>query len=87
MPLELPAYGAGTTLSRLEHATRREAPPSPDGGVIADWTGPLDDAAELATYLSGVTGVVELGLFPPWMVTDVVTARDGVVDHRALGSA
>jgi len=87
VPLELLAYGAGATLRRLEYATVREGPPSPDGGVIADWTGPLDDPAELATYLSGVTGVLEHGLFPPWMVTDVVTARDGVVDHRALAGA
>src|SRR4029078_4597271 len=39
VPVELLAYGAQATLRRLEHALRRPGPLSPDGGVIADWTG------------------------------------------------
>jgi ribose 5-phosphate isomerase A len=52
--------------------------------VIADWTGPVDDPAELATRLAATPGVVEHGLFPSSLVTDLVVAHDGEVDHRRV---
>ena len=48
IPLELLAFGLPATLRRLGPAVPRGGPPSPDGGVIADWTGPVEDPAELA---------------------------------------
>jgi ribose 5-phosphate isomerase A len=84
VPIELLAYGAASTLQRLEHATVRPGPASPDGGVIADWNGPVEDPRDLAALLDGEPGVVAHGLFGPELVTDVVVARDGAVEHREL---
>ena len=84
VPLELLPFGVAATMRRLGSAALRAGAVSPDGGVIADWTGPVDDPSELAALLSATPGVIEHGLFPPSLVTDVVIARDGVVDHRRL---
>ena len=76
VPLELLEFGLESTLRALGTARLRAgAPLSPDGGVIADWIGPLEDPAELAGYLSAVPGVVQHGLFAPTMVSDVVVGR------------
>ena len=72
IPLELLAYGLAATLRALGHATLRDVPPSPDGGVIADYLGPVDDPGRLAARLAATPGVVEHGLFPPSLVTDVI---------------
>jgi len=80
VPLELLSFGLGSTLRRLGTVRLRDVPPSPDGGVIADFTGPLDDPAVLARRLSGTPGVVEHGLFPPDMVTMALIGRNGQVD-------
>jgi len=69
VPVELLAFGLRSTLRRLGTVSVRDVPASPDGGVIADFTGPYEDPAALASWLSGVPGVVEHGLFPPEMVT------------------
>jgi ribose 5-phosphate isomerase A len=82
VPIELLAYGAAATLHRLQHAAVRPGPPSPDGGVIADWTGPVEDPATLAAFLDAEPGVVAHGLFGPELITDVVVARDGAVRHQ-----
>lgn len=80
VPLELHAFGLASTLRRIGSvAVRPDTPPSPDAGVIADWTGPVDDPEALATYLSGTPGVVDHGLFPPSMVTDVVVGQPNSV--------
>jgi ribose 5-phosphate isomerase A len=84
VPLELLAFGLPATLRRLGHAVPRGGPPSPDGGVIADWTGPVDDPAELARRLDAEPGVVDHGLFPPKYVTDIVVAAGGEVEHREV---
>jgi ribose 5-phosphate isomerase A len=84
VPLELLAYGLRATLERLEHAEVRDAPPTPDGGVLADWRGPVDDPGELADRLSETPGVVEHGLFPPYLVSEVLVARG---DEVVRGSA
>jgi ribose 5-phosphate isomerase A len=76
IPLELLAYGLPATLAAVRPATVRPgAPPSPDGGVIADYTGPVDDPAALAARLAGTPGVVDHGLFEPSLVADVVVGR------------
>jgi ribose 5-phosphate isomerase A len=84
IPLELLAFGLHATLHRLVHAQVRGGPPSPDGGVIADWLGPVDDPAVLARLLDAEPGVVDHGLFAPAYVTDVVVAAGGEVDHRRV---
>jgi ribose 5-phosphate isomerase A len=48
--------------------------------VIADYIGPVDDPGELAERLSAIAGVVEHGLFPPELVSEVLVGRDGRVD-------
>ncbi len=73
VPLELLPFGLAATLHELGCArVRPSTPPSPDGGVIADWTDPFDDPAALATYLDSVPGVVGHGLFHPGMVSTVI---------------
>ncbi len=48
VPLELHAFGLAATLAHLDEARLRDAGATPDGGVLADWIGPVADAAELA---------------------------------------
>ena len=86
VPLELLPFGTPATLRLLGSAALRPGPPSPDAGVIADWTGPFDDPSALAERLAATPGVIEHGLFPPSLVTDLVVAHDGAVDHRRLGT-
>jgi ribose 5-phosphate isomerase A len=81
VPVELLEFGLAGTLRRLGDIVLRDAPPSPDGGVIADYTGAFEDPAELAARLSAATGVVEHGLFPPELVSDVLVARGEEVAH------
>jgi ribose 5-phosphate isomerase A len=81
VPLELLSFGLRATMRRVVPAALRDAPLSPDGGVIADYHGPVDDPAALATRLSGTPGVVEHGLFPPEMVTAVLVGRGESVDR------
>ena len=81
VPLELLAFGLESTLRRLRHAVVRGGVLSPDGGVIADWTGAFDDPQALALLLDADPGVVGHGLFPPSYVTDVVVATGSHVEH------
>jgi len=78
VPLELLAFGLAATLRRLEPARLRDVPPSPDGNPIADYLGDVRDPAELAARLDGTAGLVEHGLFPPALVTDVIVAGDAL---------
>ena len=84
VPVELLEFGLGATLRHLGDARLRDVPRSPDGGVIADWHGDVSDPAAAAAFLAGVPGLVEHGLFPPTMVSDVVIARGDEVEHRRL---
>jgi ribose 5-phosphate isomerase A len=84
VPLEILAFGAASTLRRLADARLRDAPPSPDGGLIADWHGDVGDPAKLAARLAGTPGVVDHGLFPPELVSDVLIARGDAVEHRRI---
>ena len=84
IPLELLPYGLDATLTRLGEVELREVPPSPDGGVIADYLGPVEDPAEVAARLAATPGVVEHGLFPPELVSDVLIGREDAVERLAL---
>jgi ribose 5-phosphate isomerase A len=83
VPLELLSFGLPATLRMLGEARVRPAtPPSPDGGVIADYLGAFDDPRALAERLTAVPGVVEHGLFAATIVSDVLIARGREVEHR-----
>ncbi len=84
IPVELLEFGLAATMHRLEPIKLRDVPRSPDGGIIADFAGPIDDPAALAAFLSATPGLVDHGLFPPEMVADVFVARGSNVEHRTL---
>jgi len=94
VPLELAEFGLAGTLARLggvelRGATvaqmglvkLRDASHSPDGGVIADFMTPFEDPRKLAEFLSEMPGVVEHGLFPPSMVSEVLVGRGKQVER------
>jgi len=84
VPLELLEFGLAATLQRLGEVRLRDVPRSPDGGVIADYTGGFEDPQELADRFATTVGVVEHGLFPPALVSDVIVARGEEVEIRSL---
>jgi ribose 5-phosphate isomerase A len=85
VPLELLRYGLAATLRELGSAQVREGTgPSPDGNVIADYTGDVGDPAALAARLSAVPGLVEHGLFPSSMVSEVIVGRGDTAERRAI---
>ena len=81
VPLELVGFGLRSTLDHLDGATLRDVPASPDGGVIADFTGPIGDPAELAARLAATPGLVDHGLFPPEMVSMILVGRGDFVQR------
>jgi ribose 5-phosphate isomerase A len=74
IPLELLPFGLESTLRLLEPAGLRSAPPTPDRGLLADHFGLVGDPDQLATRLSLTPGVVEHGLFPPHLTSDILVA-------------
>jgi ribose 5-phosphate isomerase A len=85
VPLELLSYGLAATLRELGSAQVREgAGPSPDGNVIADYTGEVGDPATLSARLSAVPGLVEHGLFPPSMVSEIIVGHGETVERRSI---
>jgi len=82
--LEILRFGAHMTLASLGEAVLRDAPPSPEGNLIADYLGPVDDPRTLAARLSGTPGVVDHGLFAPELVSDILIAGPTGVEHRTL---
>jgi ribose 5-phosphate isomerase A len=85
VPLELVAFGAQRTLVELGEARlRADTPPSPDGGLIADYLGPIGDPRELSARLSAAPGVVEHGLFPPQMVDEILIAGETGLERRMV---
>ncbi|MGA7704859.1 MAG: ribose-5-phosphate isomerase RpiA [Solirubrobacteraceae bacterium] len=85
VPLELMRFGAHTTLASLGEARLRDAPPSPEGNLIADYFGPVEDPRALAARLSSTPGVVGHGLFAPEMIADILIAGTAGIEHRTLG--
>jgi ribose 5-phosphate isomerase A len=85
VPVEVLRFGAGRTLRALGDARPRDIGASPDGNLIADYLLPFDDPRALAEHLSGTPGVVEHGLFPPEMVSEILIAGADGVQRRAGG--
>jgi len=81
IPLELLAFGLPATLRALGPVELRDTHRSPDGGVIADYLGPIDDPVELAERLEATPGVVEHGLFPPELVSEILVARGDEIER------
>jgi ribose 5-phosphate isomerase A len=75
VPLELASFGLQATLRALGRVTLRVAPRSPDGGVIADYVGPVADPQALAISLDTTPGVLAHGLFPPALVYEILVGR------------
>jgi len=87
VPVELLRYGLAATLRELGDAeVRADTPASPDGNVIADYTGEVGDPAALATRLTAIPGMIEHGLFPPAMVSEVIVGRGEAAERLALTS-
>jgi ribose 5-phosphate isomerase A len=86
VPLELASFGLRATLRGLGEAEMRDAPTSPDGGLLADYLGPVGDPAALAARLSATPGVVEHGLFGPELVSDVLVGRGERVQALELSA-
>jgi len=84
VPLEVLAFGVGSTLSRIGAARRRDGPMTPDGGVLADYTAEFGDPAVLAWALDAIPGVVGHGLFPPELVHTVLVGRGDAVERIEL---
>jgi ribose 5-phosphate isomerase A len=85
VPLELLRFGARCTLAKLADARLRDALESPDGGLIADYLGPVGDPRELSARLSATPGVIEHGLFAPEMVSVILLAGARGVQRLAGG--
>jgi ribose 5-phosphate isomerase A len=84
VPLELLAFGLAATLRALPGALLRDAPHTPDHGVLADYHGEVGDPAVLSARLDCVPGLVSHGLFPPSMVSTVLVARAAEVEARQI---
>jgi ribose 5-phosphate isomerase A len=83
IPLELLAYGLDATLHAVGDVEPRDVPQSPDGGIIVDYVGPVGHPADLAARFGATPGVVEHGLFPPELVSDVLIGRGEDVERLA----
>jgi ribose 5-phosphate isomerase A len=84
VPLELMRFGIDATLAELGDVRLRAVPPSPDGGVIADYFEPFDDREALAARLDAIPGVIGHGIFRPTLTADVLLAKAAGVEHRVL---
>jgi ribose 5-phosphate isomerase A len=74
IPLELLPFGLESTLRQIEPTALRPAAPTPDGGLLADYLGPVEDLDQLAARLSQTPGVIEHGLFPPRLTSEILVA-------------
>jgi ribose 5-phosphate isomerase A len=84
IPLELLDYGLAATIARLGQVRLRDVPRSPDGGVIADYLGEVDEPDVTAARLSSTTGVIEHGLFAPTLVSEILVAQGDRVDRITM---
>jgi ribose 5-phosphate isomerase A len=85
VPLEVMRFGLAATLrhiTELGPCRARDGDGSPDGNVIVDYLGRVPDPARIAASFEAIPGLVEHGLFPPAMVSEVIAAHpDGSVER------
>jgi ribose 5-phosphate isomerase A len=86
VPVEMLEFGLAATMRLISPVTLRDVPRSPDGGVIGDYQGSIDDPGALAAMLGAAAGVVDHGIFPPDLTADVFVATGDQVEHRVLRS-
>ena len=84
VPLELLTFVADAALSALAPALLRDSPPSPDGGLLADYFGPVEDPAALAARFAATPGVVGHGLFAPELVDEILVAHGQELERKEL---
>src|SRR5262245_3926026 len=84
VPLELVPFGVDASLRAIGDARLRDVPPSPDGGLIADYLGPVVDPDSLAARLAATPGVVAHGLFEPELVDVLLVAFGTRVERKDL---
>ena len=73
VPLELQPFGLPATIRAIGNISLRTgAPASPDGGVLADYQGPITEPGELAARLDQHPGIAGHGLFSPAVIDDVI---------------
>jgi ribose 5-phosphate isomerase A len=83
VPVEILDFGVAVILAAIAPARLRDRTnKSPDGGLLADHLGPVDDPRALATRLSCVPGVVDHGLFSPELVSAALVARGDDIERR-----
>ncbi len=86
VPVELLSFGLQATLAALAPCPlRKDTPHSPDGGVIADYMGAIEDRATVAARLQATPGAVGHGLFEPALVSDVLIGDGTAVARHELG--
>ena len=84
VPLEVLSFGVGATIRALSTIgeVRSRSGMTPDGNVLFDFHGPVDDPGRLSGALDAVPGVVGHGLFAPELVAEVLVGTpDGSVDR------
>jgi ribose 5-phosphate isomerase A len=82
VPLELLPFGLHSTLRWLmgDVRIRSDTLRTPDGGILADWYGEVDDLAGLGKHFSSTPGVISHGLFQPDLTERVLIGRGTQVD-------
>jgi ribose 5-phosphate isomerase A len=84
VPLELSKFGLAATTREIGEVDLRDVAESPDGGLIADYRGPVSDPAGLAEWFASIPGIVEHGLFPPKLVGEVLIGRGSSAERLEL---
>ena len=84
VPLELSKFGLAATMREIGEVDLRDVPESPDGGLIADYRGPVGDPAELVPWFASIPGIVGHGLFPPKLVSEVLIGRGETAERLEL---
>jgi len=85
VPLELSKFGLAATMREIGEVDLRDVPETPDGGLIADYRGQVGDPSELGAWFASIPGVVEHGLFPAKLVSQVVIGRGESAERLQLG--
>jgi ribose 5-phosphate isomerase A len=85
VPLEVLPFAFPYVAAALGELQLRGGPPSPDGNLICDYLGPIGDTERLAERLAATPGVVEHGLFPPSLVSEVVVGIHNGVERHSGG--